>query len=372
MVRWQFALLALLSPLCASAQRPPAVVPERPDTVIERLPRGYSVLAPRTTAPADPAAQANALLATAARTGDGRLVARAQALIDRHPAAKTRPDLLRAAAYAAQYRHDFATALRLLDQAVRIDPRDADARLARAQIHLVQGRLDRAHGECTALALGVSAEHGLVCVAALSLRRGELDRAAALLDRSLARPGTGRDLQRHMRVMRAETASRQGDPRADAWFARALAAAPGDVRTLAAYSRHLRAQRRFQDAYRLLENAPATDHLLLERALSARALGHARADALEAGLADRFAAARALGSEPDLHDEAEFLLTLKHRPAAALELAARNFAEQRDYEDVDLMRRAALAARQPEAWRTVQEWAQSQRLVVPAFTGERS
>ncbi len=370
MLRCMLALLVLLVSFDTVAQRPPAVEPARRDTVIEQLPKGYSALMPRTTTATDPVAQIETLLAIAARTGDGRLVARAQTLIDAQPeAVRSRPRLLRAAAYAAQYRHDFTTALRLLDRAVSADARDGDARLARAQIHIVQGRLDQARGECTALALGIDADHGLICVAALAFRRGESQQAAALLDRMLANPGGSRETRRHTLVLRADVASRANDARADAFFKQALKLAPSDVRTLAAYSRHLRNHGRAADAYRLLQQAPDTDHLRLERALAARASGHPQAAVLERELAARFAAARALGSEPDLHDEAEFLLTLRNQPAQALVLAQRNFVDQRDHEDVELLRRAAQAARQPDAWRGVREWAVSQRLELPRAAG---
>lgn len=370
MLRCLLAVLALLMSFDALAQRPPAVVPQGRDAIIERLPKGYAALMPARDTATGPVATMETLLATAARTGDGRLVARAQALIDAQPAnVRRHPRVLRAAGYAAQYRHDFTTALRLLDAAVRADTRDGDARLARAQIHLVQGRLDRARSECTALALGIDADHGLMCVAALALRRGELEQAASLLDRMLVDTGGSRELRRHTLVLRAEVASRGDDPRADAFYRQAHALSPGDVRTLSAYSRHLRNHARPGEAYRLLEQAPDTDHLRLERALAAHAAGHARAATHERELAARFAASRALGSEPDLHDEAEFLLSLRNRPAPALVLAQRNFVDQRDHEDVELLRRAAQAAQRPDAWLSMREWARSQQLELPDSPG---
>jgi Tfp pilus assembly protein PilF len=359
-------LLALLVPLGALAQRPPAVVPKQADTVIERLPDGYAEVMPRVGAPPSPES-ALALLEAGARSGDARLIARADAVLARVADGRATPAHLRARAYVAQYRHDFGTALGLLDRTIQLDPRDGDARLARAQILLVQGKIAQARRECASLALGVDVSRGSLCIAAVALRRGEYDAAARLLERWLERAGPQDDARRHALVLRAEVASRRGDADADAWFRRALALDPRDVRTLAAMSRHLRGSDRPSGAYALLADAPASDHLLIERALAAQASGRDDAKALADSVARRFALSRTLGIEPDLRDEAEYALVLARDPAAALPLAERNFAEQRDYEDVELLRRAALAAGRPQAWRPVEAWARSQDLSRPVL-----
>lgn len=374
-MRCWFLLLALSAPFSAPAQRPPLVVPSDPAAIVEQLPAGYAELMPRpeaqATAPAALPAQIARLLATAASTGDARLVARAEALLASLPPGRDSPALLHARAYAAQYRHDFPAALELLDRAIERDPRAGDARLARAQILLVQGRLERARNECAALALGVDMDRGVLCAAAVALRSGQTDGAASVLDRWLDRgAGAGAETRRHALVIRAEAASRGGDADADRWFRQALALAPGDVRTLAAYSRHLRAADRPREAVALLADAPATDHLALERALAARTAGHPEAGAMSEALARRFQLARSLGIEPDLRDEAEFLLSLRGNPDAALALAQRNFAEQRDYEDVSLLRRAALAAGRPEALQDLHAWSQSQQIELAPLHGE--
>ncbi|MFC0679087.1 tetratricopeptide repeat protein [Lysobacter korlensis] len=361
MTRWSIALLLLLFPLCGLAQRPPAVVPTDRAAVVETLPKGYAALMPRGGQPPS-AAAAQELLETAARSGDARLVARADAMLARIPEARRTPASLRAQAYAAQYRHDFASALALLDRAIELDSRDADARLSRAQIRLVQGDLKGARRDCTSLAIGIDSDAGLLCVAALGLRRGDYAGAAKLLDHWFSRAPADADTRRHALVMRAEVASRSGGAEADAWFRRALALDPRDVRTLAAMSRHLRSTGRPAEAYALLADAPVSDHLLLERALAAHASDKPDAARLASALERRFALTRRLGAEPDLRDEAEYLLVVRNDAAAALPLAQHNFAEQRDHEDVDLLRRAAHAAGQPQALRTVEAWAGEQGL----------
>lgn len=362
MLRLWLIIATLVMAPSALAQRPAAVVPSDAGVVIERLPRGYARLMPSATAPA-PIAQVTALLATAAQTGDARLAARADALLSRIPLRDQNPDVLRARAFSAQHHHDFAGAVKLLDALIAHEPRDGAARLSRAQINLVRGRLDLARADCAALVLGIDAGSGMLCVAMLALRNGQYPTAAATLDRWL-QANTRPESQRHGLVMRAEVAARAGD-RADAWFRRALALAPEDVRTLAAYARYLRAAGLDREVETLLADAPDHDGLHLQRTLAAYRIDPTKAAALVAAQARRYATAHAVGSTPEMRDEAEFLLRVRDDPAAALLLAQRNFQSQRDYEDVDLLHRAAVAAHRPDALRPLQAWAQSQRLSLP-------
>lgn len=364
-------LLALAFPVLA--QRPPLVVPVDADTVVGRLPHGYARLEPAAS-PRDanrlPAlATIQDLLQAAAATGDARLAARADALLARHPVPARDPTVLRLRAFSAQHRHDFAGALRLLDAAIARDPRDAAARLSRAQILIVQGRLDRARSDCRALALGVDVEAGLLCVASLSLRIGDYSNAAALLDRQLAQLPPGDARRAFALLTRAEIAARAGAGDADYWYRQALADAPGDVRVLVSYSRYLRHAKRDAEVEALLRDALQSDTAQLQRTLAARAAGRDNAAALAAAQARRYDLAHALGSQPEMRDEAEFLLTVRHDAGAALALAQRNFAQQRDVEDVDILVRAANAAGRPDALRELRTWAQIQRVPLSAGAG---
>jgi hypothetical protein len=360
-----FLTLLTCTPLCAIAGRPPLVVPRNPQVVLERLPHGYAALMPTTAATKPPSLpQIRILLSTAARTGDARLAARADALLARLPGSGS-PELLKAKAFAAQHRHDFSTALRLLDAALDKDPDDGEARLSRSQIQLVQGRLDLARNDCGALTMSMQAEPASLCLIALTMRRGDEAKAAGLADRLIAQAGREPELMRYLLTLRGDIASRANDAHADQWFKRALAGAPDDVRTLAAYARHLRAHGDNRGVLDLLASAPDTDGLQLQRALAAHAVGTDEAPALIASQGRRYALAHAVGSQPELRDEAEYLLTLRGDAPAALRLALRNFEQQRDVEDVDILQRAAFAAGHPEALVGLQAWARSQQLALP-------
>ena len=373
MPRYRFPIALVLSlalPGTALAGRPALIIPTNPATVIETLPRGYASIMPRTSTGGKPApvSEIGQLLEVSARTGDARLAARAQALLDRYPATDKSPQILHLRAFSAQHRHDFTGALRFLDEAIAREPRDGDARLSRAQVHLVQGRLDLARADCVALAFGVDSGRGLLCIAALSLRRGNLGVAASLVDRWLAQAAAADPSREYVLVMRAEIASRAGAPDADAWFAKALAAAPADVRVLAAAARHLRATGRSAEVMKLLSNA-SSDGLQLQRALAAHSARLPQAAALADAQGRRYQLAHELGSQPEMRDEAEFLLTLRGNAPAALALAVRNFTQQRDYEDVSVLRRAAAAAGRPQALAGLQAWAASQQVSLTPVPG---
>ena len=340
------------------AGRPPLIVPTSPTTVLERLPRGYAALMPSTTA-VPPLQQIQSLLRTAARSGDARLAARAEALLAQLPDG-TSADVMKARAFSAQHRHDFATALRLLDRVLARSPDDAEARLSRAQIQLVQGRLDLARSDCGALTLGMQADAAALCLVALTLRRGDLLQAAGLADRLIDEAVSDPDLLAYLLALRGEIAGRAGDAGMDRWFTKALAIAPDDVRTLAAYARALHARGRDRDVLALLSSAPATDGLALQRALAAHAAGTPDATILADAQGRRYALAHEVGTQPELRDEAEYLLTLRGDADGALALAQRNFMNQRDYEDVDILLRAATAASRTDVVASTKAWAASQ------------
>ena len=350
----------------AQAARPPVVVPRSAQTVVERLPSGYAGLEPAARLAQPSLGDARRLLATSAMTGDSRLATRADAILAKFPRQTSSAELLRLRAFSAQHRHQFSTAVSLLDQLIALEPRDGDARLSRAQIQMVRGDLNLARADCAALALGVDSASGMLCAAALSLRRGNTSAASAFSEQWVSAIPDTDPRRRFGLVLRAESASRAGDADADAWFDKALRLQPEDVRTLAAYSRHLRASRRPAQALRLLARAPSTDGIHLERTLAAHAAGAPGARQLAQAQARRYALAHKLGSTPEIRDEAEFELTIRGNADAALALAIVNFRSQRDFEDVDLLRRAAIAAGKPEALAVVDAWARSQQLPATA------
>lgn len=377
-------LLAGCLPLaCAlAAERPPTFTPSDPDHVLEQLPAGYAAAG---TTPQRAVSQADVdrMLELAGRSGDARLVSRAALIQDAVVAGgRDTPASLQARAYIARYRHEFGAAAQLLDTAIAMDPRDATARLSRAQMRLVTGDLRGARTDCASLVLADGAAGGF-CLAALALRQGDHDAAVRLSDsmsagqvsgrgataRRAAGSGSGSGIdsafQRHAGLLGAEAASRAGHADATARFERVLALAPDDVRTLAAFARHLRKAGRPAQVEALLEGAPDTDTLFLERVLAAHALGSPEARSLALAQARRYSNAKAAGIEPELREQALFELAVRDEAGEALRLALANFRDQRDHEDVEILVQAAVAARRLDQLAPLEEWAESQDLRGP-------
>jgi tetratricopeptide (TPR) repeat protein len=94
---------------------------------------------------------------------------------------------LRVQADILQNRHDFAGAVRLLDDAIARDPRDAGARLMRASVKVVQGHSADARADCAAVLASGESAAGTVCLAQVLGSSGQLAQAETLLKTLLAR-----------------------------------------------------------------------------------------------------------------------------------------------------------------------------------------
>jgi hypothetical protein len=238
--------------------------------------------------------------------------------------------------------------------------------MSRAQIRLVQGRLDLARADCASLALGVDAARGLLCAASLSLRKGN-HAAAALLSERWLDQAAATDLGRgYALLIRAEAASRSGAGDADAWFTRALGQGEDDVRTVAAAARHYRRSGRPGLALRVLAGAPSSDGVALQRTLAALAARDPSASGLVEAQQRRYSLAHAVGMQPEQRDEAEFLLVALRQPHAALALAEANFKVQRDEEDANILVRCARAAGRQAALAPLQSWSTRYGVPMPA------
>lgn len=359
---------ALLANDHANAQRPPLEQPKSDSFVIERLPAGYSALHMQPTGdPASDIALAARMLDTAVRSGDARLASRAEALLKSSYRSPPSPQVLKLLARAAQYRHDFDQARALLDRAVAARPRDPHTRLYRAQVSLIQGNIRRALTDCAGLMLGIDAGIGELCLAAVTLRTGNLESTVRHTSRFLAIAADDHPYVGYALLVRAHAALRCGRLDSSQWFARALHSVPGDVHTLAAYARSLRYHGRPELVRPLLADHAAHDGLHLQLALAALESNAPDADRLKYAQAQRYHAARASGVEPEPRDEAEFHLTLIDDPKAALSIAQENFRIQRDHEDADILRRSALAADRQDVLASLAQWENSQGILAEDY-----
>ena len=269
------------------------------------------------------------------------------------------PDVLLLRAVLRQNRHDFDGALADLRQVLAANPRQPQAWLTRAVIRQVQGEPADALRSCLALRRLANALVFSACLSGALGRNGQAEFAYTSLRRALE-TATEADAEERLWALTvlAETAEQRGDDaNAEAHFRAALALGRRNLYLLAAYADFLLDRNRSAEVRDLLRDERRADNLLLRLALAERRLDdpgwQRHAELLEA----RFAAARERGDGTHYATEARLKLDLRQRPAEALELARRNWAQgQREPQDARLLLEAALAADRPDAAREVLDW----------------
>lgn len=257
-----------------------------------------------------------------------------------------------------QRSHDFAAALADLDELIRRNPRDGQARLSRATILQVQGDYTAAASECAVLRRLASEVVWAACAYGLAGSNGQLRESYAALAALLARqPDAKPEVKAWVLSMLAEMAARAGmNDAAEAHFRAALAIDREDHYLLTAYADWLLDQQRPAEVVRLLEAQQRTDALLLRHALALRALDSPLAGGEIEQLRARFAASRLRGDRAHLREEARFTLDLLGDHPQALALARENWSVQKEVPDLRLLLQASLAAGDAASLADVRRW----------------
>ena len=344
---WSSCLLAL----------PAAAAPYLPSDdaqVLEPLPAGVPAARARLAVPREPlaaAALARDYIERSRRDGDPRFLGYAEGVLKpwwNEPVPPAPVLLLRAT--LLQARHRFTDSLRDLDALLVADPHNAQALLTRATVLRVRGRYGEAEQSCAGLDGVASAFVTDLCVASVRSLHGALPEMATALDemaQDAARESPG--VRNWYRAERADMAERLGqDAQALKVYRAALAENGDDPLLRAAAADLLLRLKQPAQALKLTGTAPLADVLRLRTVLAQRALGKKDA-ALEAALADSYAASRRRGEDVHLREEARFTLEVLGDAARALALAQDNWAVQREPADALLLQTAARAAGKPEA-----------------------
>jgi hypothetical protein len=113
---------------------------------------------------------------------------------------------------------------------------------------------------------------------------------------------------------------------------------------------------------RLLKNQTPNDALLLRYALALQALKSPDAPAQVEALRARFDAAMLRGDTVHQREQARFELALQHNPGAAVTVAKRNWAVQKEPADFRILAECAAASGDPDARALVAGWLKLSRL----------
>ena len=263
--------------------------------------------------------------------------------------------------------HDFSSALRDLDQAVRREPGNAQAWLTLATVQQVTGNLAGAADSCRKVAPLAPPLIGITCLASIDGSQGRAAQAYDALNTAMVASGAaGRDsigVRGWALTLQAELADRLARPAAaERLYLASLATDPTDAYTVAAYADFLIDAGRAADVLKLIPSDTRGDVLLLRRAIAAKLAGSSDAAQLAQELGQRFNASRARGDRVHLREEARFALAVKYEPTSALALARDNWVVQKEPLDARIALEAAIAARQPKAVADVLTWIESTKL----------
>jgi Tfp pilus assembly protein PilF len=266
-----------------------------------------------------------------------------------------------------QYRHQFNDARELLQQALKIEPRNAQAWLTLATLDMVQGDYQTASKDCTQVTNTAGVELGLGCSGNLRSYIGQARQSLAILHQLestvAAAPAT---TQAWVQGLLAESAERLGDwPQAESHYRDALKLLPQDNFLLVAYADFLLDRARPREVLPLLAEHAQSDTAFLRIALAEQALQSDQLQRYTWIMAARFEALRLRGSEYFGREESRFALQLQHDPQTALDLALRNWQLQRAPWDARVVLEAALAAKQPQAAVPVLEFLEQTKLEDP-------
>jgi Tfp pilus assembly protein PilF len=259
-----------------------------------------------------------------------------------------------------QSTHHFGAALQDLDAVIAQEPANGQAWLTRATVLTVQGDYAGATAACARLSALTTQLVTVTCISNIASVTGRAASSEQLLALTLQRSaGAAPELEGWATTLLAEMATRRGEwALAEARYRKALARQPRDSYLLGAYADFLLDQQRPQDVVKLLQDQQRIDALLLRHALALQALPGQQAvfQAAKAELAARFNAAMQRGDTVHQREQARFALFLQRDTPAALQLAQKNWAIQKEVPDMRILLEASLAARNYAAAQPVLAW----------------
>lgn len=369
--RFVFGAACACALLAQLAQAAP-YIPKHGSDVIERLPRrsdpaqqelqrlrAQLAANPNNIALATSVARQH--IATARRETDPRYFGYAQAALApwwAMAAPPTEVRLLRAT--LLQSTHRFPEAMRDLDAIVQADPDNPQAWLTRATVQTVRGDYEGATTSCARLANLTSELVSATCIGSVGAMTGRAAPSERLLDLTLQRNGQeDAAMQVWVLTLLAEIAERRGDGKvAEQRYLRALALDPADSYLIGAYADFLLDQKRPADVLKLVKDKGRIDGLLLRHALALVQMpgSEAALRSADTELNARFAAAMQRGDTVHQREQARYELHVRGNARAALALAQKNWAVQKESADMRVLLEAAVKLKDAGAAAPVLKW----------------
>lgn len=283
----------------------------------------------------------------ARRLGDTTLLRRAGESLAPWESVENPPiSVLLVRANIKQIDHRFDAALDDLNQAIRRNPINPQARLSRAFILSTIGDADSAAADCAALRANISIYIRETCHARVNGLVGEIGEAGARMEALLGAVQPASPAERLFALsVAADIAERQGAPAvAEMRYQEMLSIDNASVYARAAYADFLITQERLAEARGILGDAPHTEALLLLRVLAAGHTSDTVANSAARELSLRMAVDRAEGDFSHAREYARFALDHMNDAELALEMAQENWRVQKEPVDARILVRSAIAA----------------------------
>lgn len=340
------------------------ITPSRDDEVVEILPatsgsrsddrRLRNALAARPDDPALALKVAQRYLDQAHESGDPRYAGLALAALRAWTDTAVMPDdLLLMRATLQQYLHEFDAAvadLRLL-LARPGSERNSQAWLTLATVLRVQGRYADSDAACREVGQAGGALYATACLAENAALRGEVGAARRSFEALLADPRLPPGTRGWLTTSLAELEERDGRVAAADAAYRAVLRLGRDTYAAIAYADFLIAQRRPQEALKVLKDEARTDTVVLRLAIAGTLAKTAEGERDVAEMRERIALANERPEARIFHgrEQAMFALVVERAPERALALARGDVARQREPLDLLVFAEAARASGQRDA-----------------------
>ncbi|MBB3048281.1 thioredoxin-like negative regulator of GroEL [Litorivivens lipolytica] len=308
-----------------------------------RLPEGSDIVWRRTLHNAPPnrdlLTKVKRLIEHSREQGDLRALGQAEALLAKPTESTTEIAVLKAV--IAQRKHAFSEATVMLKQVLAQAPRHPQANFTLHNVALVQGNYALALSTCNRLGeigyrlIQASCHYNLIGL------EGQPEKAFTGLQSILQNPPAHSELESAWAMgTLAELAAAINHPETERYYSATLALSPKDHYSAAGLADwHLR-QGAPDKALTVLSGRPSTDRLDLLRLIALRQSKRPGSEPLQRELQQRFERASQRDETLHLYERARFLLDVENNPRAALELAERNFAIQKERADLQLLQRA--------------------------------
>ncbi|MEE4251631.1 MAG: hypothetical protein V2I38_13650 [Alcanivoracaceae bacterium] len=248
-------------------------------------------------------------------------------------------------AMVRQRLHDFDNAATDLFRAMSMTPNDPQLHFSAFSVAMAQGKHEEAERYCRRFSQLSPGYLASACEAEWQAATGNPERARLGLRKAIADPALQQDVVGFQYAV-ATLAGLEAEYRpeqADRFWQLALTLDPDDIYSRSHYCQWLLEQQRLDDVIRYSNGYDSIDALAVVRVQALMSVDPDAAIALADKISARIAQANWRRDWLHAYEYALFLLDVRPDPAAALQMARRNWQQQRRPEDAALLARAQSA-----------------------------